>query len=66
MVDSEYSKDNYKSSKISIKTAMKNPEILNVVHDHLKTERICKHAVKKLPFVIRYVSDQYNYKIMEH
>ena len=32
--------------------------MLKFVPDYLKTETICKHAVKKLPFVIRYVPDQ--------
>ena len=59
MVDSEYSTDNYKSLKISIRTIMANPEILKFVSDHLKTKKMCKHAVKKLLFVIRYVSDRY-------
>ena len=40
MVDSEYSRDNYKSSKISIGTVMKNPEMLKFVPDHLKTKKI--------------------------
>ena len=39
MVDSEYSTDDNKSSKISTGTKM------------------CKHAVKKLPFATRYVPD---------
>ena len=43
--------------KISIGTVMRNPEMLKLVPDHLKTKKICNHAVKKLPFVIRYVSD---------
>ena len=34
---------------------MKNPEMLREVPDHLKTKKMCKHAVKKLPFVLRYV-----------
>ena len=33
--------------------------MLRIVPDHLKTERICKHRVKKLLFVMRYVLDQY-------
>ena len=57
MVDSEYSTDNYKSSKISIRTIMTNPEILKFVSDHLKTKKMCKHTVKKLPFVIKHVLD---------
>ena len=38
---------------------MKNPEMLKLVSDQLKTEKMCKYAVKKLPFLIRYVPDQY-------
>ena len=33
--------------------------MLKFVPDHLKTKIICKHAVKKLPFLTRYVSDWY-------
>ena len=57
MVDSEYSADIYTSVKIYIGTVIKNPEILKFVLDHLKTKKMRKHAVKKLPFVIRYVPD---------
>ena len=59
MVDSEYSTNNYKSSKIIIGAIIKNPKIIIFSPDHLKTKTICKHAVKKLPFVIRYVPNQY-------
>ena len=48
-----------KSVKLSIGTVMNNPEMLKFVPDHLKTKKMCKHAVKKLPFVIRYLPDQY-------
>ena len=37
MVDSEYTTDNCKTSKISIKAVIKNPDILKFVLDHLKT-----------------------------
>ena len=47
--------DIYKSLNISIGTAVRNPEMLKFVSDYLKTKKICKHAVKKLPSVIRYV-----------
>ena len=57
MVGSEYSIDNYKHSKISIGGKMKNPKILKFVPDHLESKKMCKHAVKKLPFAIRYVPD---------
>ena len=56
MVDSM---DIYKSLNISIGIVMKNLEMLKFVHDHLKTEKkMCKHAVKKLPYLLRYVPDQ--------
>ena len=55
MVDSEYNMDIYKSAKISVGAVMRNPEILKFVPDQLKTKKMCKHAVKKLPFLLRYV-----------
>ena len=36
MVDSEYSKDDLKTPKVSIGAIMKNPEMLKFVPDHLK------------------------------
>ena len=56
MVDSM---DIYKSLNINIGTAVKNPEILKFLPDHLKTKEMCKDAVKKLPYLLRYVPDQY-------
>ena len=50
MVNSEYSMAICKSVKISIRTVMRNPEMFKFVADHFKTKKICKHAVKKLPF----------------
>ena len=44
MVDSM---DIYESLNITIVTAMKNPEILKFVPDHLKTKKMCKHALEK-------------------
>ena len=38
---------------------MKNPETLKFALDYLKTKKMCKHAVRKLPFVIRYVPGRY-------
>ena len=49
MVDSGCSIDIYKSEKISIRTD--HP-------DHLNTTKMCKRAVKKVPYLLRYVSDQ--------
>ena len=51
--------DVYKSIRISTVTVMKNPEMLKFVPDHLKTKKLCKHAVKKLSYLLRYVHDQY-------
>ena len=59
MVDNEYSTDNCKSSKISIGVLINNPEMLKFALDFLKTKKICKHALEKIPFVIRYVFDRY-------
>ena len=33
--------------------------MLRFASDHLKTKNMCKHAVKKLSFVIKYVLDWY-------
>ena len=33
--------------------------MLRFVTDHLKTKEMCKNAVKKLSFVIKYAPDQY-------
>ena len=38
----------YKSLNINIGAVMKNPEMLKLIPDHLKTKKVCKHAVKKL------------------
>ena len=36
--------------------------MLRFVPDHLKTEIMCKNAVKKLSFAIKYVTDRYKTK----
>ena len=36
--------DTYKSLNISIETVMKNPEMLKLVPNNLKTKKMCKHA----------------------
>ena len=38
-------------------TVMGNPEMLKFIPAILKLKKMCKHAVKRLPFVIRYVPD---------
>ena len=37
---------------------MRNPEMLKYVPDHSKTRKMCKNAVKKLHFLIIFVSEQ--------
>ena len=49
----------YKSLNISIRTKMKNQEMLEFVPDHVKTKKMCKHAVEKLHYLLRYVPDYY-------
>ena len=51
--------DIYKPLNINIGTVMKNVEMLKFAPDHLKTKKVCKHAVKKLPYLLRFVPDQY-------
>ena len=38
--------------------------MLKFVPDYLKTKTICKHAIKKLPYLLRYVPDQCKTKQM--
>ena len=52
-----YIMDVYKSLNINIGAVMKNTEMLKFVPDHLKTKKICKRAVKKLPYILSYVRD---------
>ena len=33
--------------------------MLRLVPDHIKINKLCKHAVKKLPFLIKYAPDRY-------
>ena len=51
--------DVYKSLNISIGTVMKNLEMLKFVPDHLKTKKMCKHAVKKIAYLLKYIPEQY-------
>ena len=51
MVDSM---DICKSLNISIGTVIKNPEMMKFVPYHLKTKKMRKHAVKKLPYLLTY------------
>ena len=48
--------DIYKSLNTSIGTLMKNSEMLKFVPDHLKTKKMCKHAVKKITLSIKICS----------
>ena len=56
MVDSM---DIFKSLNISIGIVMRNPEIWKFVPDYFKFKKMCKHAVKVLSYLLRYVPDQY-------
>ena len=40
--------------------------MLTFASGHRKTKKICKYVVKKLPFVTKYVPDQYKTKKMCH
>ena len=51
--------DVYKSLNISTGTVMKNPETLKFVPDYPNSKKMCKHVVKKLPYLLRYVLGQY-------
>ena len=51
--------DIYKHLNVTLGTVMKNLEMLKFVPDHLKNEKMCKHAFKKLPYLLRYVPAQY-------
>ena len=51
--------DAYKSLNIGVAIVIKNPEMLNIAPDHLKTKKMCNHAVKILPYLSKYVHDQY-------
>ena len=44
------------SSSISAVTVMKIPETLRFIPDHLKTKRMCKHALKKICLSIKICS----------
>ena len=54
MVDSEYNTHNCKTLQISIGTIKKkNAEILKFIPDYLMIKKMSKHAIKKLPFIIK-------------
>ena len=48
-----------KTLQISIEAIIKDPEMLEFVNDHLNTKKMCKHTVRMLPFLIKYLPDQY-------
>ena len=47
-----------KSLSINIGAVMKNPEMLKLIPDHLKTKQMCNYTVKKLPNILRSVRNQ--------
>ena len=53
-----------KSLNISIGTVMKSLEMLKFAPDHLKTKKMCKHAVNQLLYILRYIPDQYKTRKM--
>ena len=57
MVDNEHNMDIYESVKISIGVVMRNPNMLKFVPDQLKTNKMCKQAVKNLPFINIFLID---------
>ena len=58
MLDNEYVRDDHKSTRLPILARIKYLNMLKFIADHLKTKRMSKHPVKKLPLK-RYVPDQY-------
>ena len=58
MFDSGYNMDIYQSAKIKIGAVMINPEMLKFTPYHLQTKNMRQHAVKKLPYLLKYVPDQ--------
>ena len=46
-MESEKSYEIYKTLKLSIRPIIKNPNILKLVPDHLKTKMMCKDAVRE-------------------
>ena len=66
MVDNVYITDDCNSTKGSFGAIMKNFDMLKFVPDRLKTKKMCKHVVKKLPFIIRCIPDQYRTQRMCH
>ena len=50
--------DVYRYLNISTVTVMKNSEMLKFIPDRHVTKKMCKHAVKKLSNLLRYVPDQ--------
>ena len=49
-----------KSLKTSTGAITNNPEKPKFVSDYIKTKKMSKNVVKKLPFVTRYFPNQYN------
>ena len=57
MVNSKKNPNNYKTLKRIIGTIIKNTQLLRFALDHIEAKKMSKTAVKKLPFVIKYVLD---------
>ena len=54
MVDSM---DIYKSVNINTLIVIKNKEMLKFSPDHFKLKEMCKHAIKKLSYLLRCIPD---------
>ena len=50
--------DVYNTININFRAVIRNPVMLKFVLDHLTTKQISNYAVKKLPFIVRYVPVQ--------
>ena len=50
--------DIFMSLNINIAAVMKNLKMSKFVLDHLKTKRMCRHAVKKLLYLLSFIHDQ--------
>ena len=59
LVNSKNSPDNYKICKINVGAKIKTPEMLRIVSNHLKAQKMSRISVIKLPFVLMFVPNRY-------
>ena len=48
-----------KTQIVNIAEIIKDPNMSEFVPDHVKTKKMCKHAIKKLLFQVYYVPDRH-------